>query len=328
LSKPRVLVTASTVSELAQRLLREGGLEPVFMTDRVDEAALRAALEQQRPAAVLLRGSPPFTAGVIESARGLRVIAKHGAGVDSVDIAAATRCGVAVMVTGGANADAVAEHALALMLALSRDLVRYDREIRGGAWRHLSELRRDFRERTVGIVGYGQIGERTARLAAACGAPVLVHTRSKLALPSGMRLEPDLDRLMASADIVSLHCPLTPQTRGLIGAARIARMKPEALLINTARGPVVDEAALVEALRAGRIAGAGLDTYASEPPGANHPLYALPNVILTPHIAAATTGAMVRMGTIAAANITAWLRGEVHDPRNFLNPEVPPQPRG
>lgn len=322
---PRVLVTASTVSGLAQRLLREGGLEPVFMTDRVDEAALRAALQQHRPVAVLLRGSPPFTAGVIESASGLKIIAKHGAGVDSVDIAAATRCGVAVMVTGGANADAVAEHALALMLALARDLPRYDREIRRGEWRHLSELRRDFRERIVGIVGYGQIGERTARLAAACGAAVVVHTRSNVALPAGMRPEPDLGRLLETVDILSLHCPLTAETRGLIGAAQLARMKPDALLINTARGPVVDEAALVEALQAGRIAGAGLDTYACEPPGPDHPLYALSNVILTPHIAAATTGAMVRMGTIAAANINAWLRGEVHDPRNFLNPEVRPQ---
>jgi D-3-phosphoglycerate dehydrogenase len=324
LGKPPVLVTASTVSELAQRLLREGGLEPVFMSDRVDEAALREALARHRPPAVLLRGSPPFTAGVIESAPGLRIIAKHGAGVDSVDIAAATRCGVAVMVAGGANADAVAEHALALMLALARDLPRYDRATRRGEWRQLSELRRDFRGRVVGIVGYGQIGARTAGLAAACGAVVVVHTRSNPALPAGMRLERDLDRLLETADIVSLHCPLTAQTRGLIGVARLARMKPDALLINTARGPVVDEAALVEALQAGRIAGAGLDTFAAEPPGPGHPLYALPNVILTPHVAAATTGAMARMATIAAANITAWLRGEVHDPRNFLNPEVPP----
>ena len=327
MSKLQVLVTASTVSGLAQRLLREGGLEPVFMADCVDEAALHEALQRHRPVAVLLRGSPPFTARVIEAARGLRIIAKHGAGVDSVDIAAATRCGIAVMVTGGANADAVAEHALALMLALTRDLPRYDREIRGGAWRHLGELQRDFRERCVGILGYGQIGERTARLAAACGAPVVVHTRSNVVLPGGMRPEPNLDRLLETVDILSLHCPLTAQTRGLIGAPQLARMKPEALIINTARGPVVDEAALVEALKSGRIAGAGLDTYADEPPGAGHPLYALPNVILTPHIAAATTGAMVKMGTIAAANITGWLRGEVHDPRNFINPEVLPQAR-
>lgn len=323
-SKPLVLVTASTVSDLAQRLLREGGLEPVFMEDRVTEPALREALARHRPVAVLMRSSPPFNAGVIESAKGLKIIAKHGAGVDSVDIAAATRCGIAVMVTSGANANAVAEHSLALMLALSRDLARYDRETRKGQWRNLDALQRDFSARTVGIIGYGQIGERTAKLAAACGAPVIVHSRSAKNLPEGMRLEPDLNRLLETADIVSLHCPLTPQTRGLIGAAQFARMKPDALLINTARGPVVDETALVAALKEGRIAGAGLDTMTTEPPGPDHPLYALPNVILTPHIAAVTTDAIVRMGTIAAANITAWLRGEVHDPRNFLNPEVRP----
>ena len=131
-----------------------------------------------------------------------------------------------------------------------------------------------------------------------------------------------LDRLLEQADIVSLHCPLTDATRGLIGAAQLARMKPDALLINTARGPVVDEAAVVEALRSGKLAGAGLDTFAVEPPDPANPLFALPNVIVTPHIAAATTGAMVRMGTIAANNILSWLRGEVYDSRNFLNPQV------
>jgi D-3-phosphoglycerate dehydrogenase len=174
----------------------------------------------------------------------------------------------------------------------------------------------------VGIVGYGQIGERTAKLAQACGAAVVVHTRSAVTLPQGMVLETGFDRLLESVDILSLHCPLTEKTRGMIGAAQFARMKPGALLINTARGPVVDEPALVAALRSGHLAGAGLDTYAVEPPDPANPLFALPQVIVTPHIAAATTDAMVRMGTIAANNINSWLRGEVYDPRNFLNPQV------
>ncbi len=185
MSKPLVLVTASTVSDLAQKLLRDGGLELAFMPDKVDEAAMIEALARHKPAALLLRGSPPLNATVLASAQGLKIIAKHGAGVDSVDIAAATRQGIAVMVTGGANADAVAEHTLALMLALTRELPRFDREARGGGWRNLHQFVRDFRTRTVGIVGYGQIGERAARLAQSCGATVVIHTRSKVAPPAG-----------------------------------------------------------------------------------------------------------------------------------------------
>lgn len=322
MSKPVILVTAATVSDLAQNLLREGGAEIEFMPGAIDEARLIEALSTGRVAAVLLRGSPPLTARVFDAARGLRIVAKHGAGVDSVDIAAATRNGVAVMVAGGANADAVAEHALAMMLTLVRELPRFDRETRQGAWRDLNYFTRDFRERTVGIVGFGQIGERTARLAQACGAQVRVHTRTAFKLPDGMARETELDGLLERADIVSLHCPLSEKTRGLIGAAQFARMKPGAILINTARGPVVDEPALVAALSSGRLAAAGLDTFAVEPPDPANPLFALPNVIVTPHIAAATTHAMVRMGTIAANNIISWLSGQVHDPANLLNPEV------
>lgn len=327
MNKPMVLVTAATVSDLAQSLLREGGIDIVFMPGKIDEAALIAAFAHQPVSALLLRGSPPLTDRVLAAAPDLKIIAKHGAGIDSVDIAAATRRGIAVMVANGANADAVAEHALTLMLSLARELPRFDRDVRSGAWRDLNQFTRDFSARTVGIVGYGQIGERTARLAQACGAQVVIHTRSAIVPPAGMTYEPDLDRLLETVDIVSLHCPLTDQTRGLIGAAQLARMKPGALLINTARGPVIDEAALVDALKSGRLAGAALDTFAVEPPDPANPLFALPNVIVTPHIAAATTGAMVRMGTIAANNIICWLRGEVYDARNFLNPGVAPRGR-
>ncbi len=322
MNRPKVLVTASTVSDLAQNLLREGGADIVFMPGQIDEEALIAAFACDEIAAILLRGSPLLNERVLSVAPHLKIIAKHGAGVDSVDIAAATRRGIAVMVANGANADAVAEHALALMLSLARELPRFDRDVRSGAWRDLNQYTRDFSARTVGIVGYGQIGERTARLVQACGAQVVIHTRSAITPPTGMSYEPDLNRLLETVDIVSLHCPLTDKTRGMIGAAELARMKPGALLINTARGPVVDEAALVVALRSGRLAGAALDTYAVEPPDPAHPLFALPNVMVTPHIAAATTGAMARMGTIAANNILCWLRGEVHDARNFLNPGV------
>ncbi len=322
MSKSIVLVTAATVSDLAQDLLRAGGFELAFMPDAIDEEAMIAALSPRNVQAVLLRGSPPLTDRVFAAAHGLKIIAKHGAGVDSVDMASATRRGIAVMVAGGANADAVAEHALAMMLSLARELPRFDRETRQGAWRNLNYFARDFRVRCVGIVGYGQIGERTAKLVQACGAQVVIHTRSKITQPPGMALEPDLNRLLERVDILSLHCPLTEKTRGLIGAAQLAKMKPDALLINTARGPIIDEPALVAALQSGKLAGAGLDTFAVEPVDAANPLFMLPNMLVTPHIAAATTDAMVRMGTIGANNIISYLRGEIYDKRNFLNPAV------
>lgn len=322
MAKPKVLVTAAKLSELAQNLLREGGVDLMFMNDPVNEDALIAALAKPDVVALLLRGSPPLTDRVFAAAPGLKLIAKHGAGVDSVDMASATRRGIAVMVAGGANADAVAEHALAMMLSLARELPRFDRDVRQGAWRNFDYYVRDFRTLTVGIVGYGQIGERTARLARACGANVIINTRSEITQPTGMMVEPDLGRLLERVDILSLHCPLSEKTRGMIGAAQLARMKPGAFLINTSRGQVIDEPALVDALKSGRLAGAGLDTFAIEPVDPANPLLALPNVLITPHIAAMTTDAMVRMGTIAANNIISYLRGEVYDRRNFLNPEV------
>jgi D-3-phosphoglycerate dehydrogenase len=322
MSNPIVLVTSSAVAEEALKILRDAGAEIVFMTGAVTEAAMLSQFARRRITAAVLRGPAPFTAAVLAAAKHLKIISKYGAGVDSVDIEAATVRGIALMVTNGANADAVAEHALALMLCLTRELPKFDREIRKGVWKDPAYLVRDFRDRTVGIVGYGHIGRRTARLASACGARVVIYSRSRVEPPQGMEREENLERLLGCVDILSLHCPLTDKTRGMIGEKQLQLMKPGALLINTARGKLIDEAALVAALKSGRLAGAGLDTFAVEPPDPANPLFSLPSVICTPHIAPSTTGAAALMGTIAANNIVSYLRGEIYDARNFLNPEV------
>lgn len=319
--KPIVLVTAAAASKELQALLQDAGMEVVFMRGEVDEASLLTEFSRQRIAAVILRGPAPFTEAVFERAKDLRIISKYGAGIDSVDLASATAHGVAVMVTEGANAGAVAEHALALMLALARELPRFDRELRQGIWKDPHHVVRDFSARTIGIIGYGQIGQRTAQLAVACGATVVVHSRTRIALPPEMDWEPTLERLLGRADIVSLHCPLTDETRGLIGERQFALMKPGAILINTARGKLVDEPALVAALKSGRLAAAGLDTFATEPPDPAGSLLSLPNVLCTPHVAAYTTDAGALMGTICARNIISYLRGEVYDRGNFINAE-------
>lgn len=322
MAKPVVLVTGTHISQAAQQPLREAGMEVAFTTGQPDERAMIEAFAEHRPVAVILRGPAPFTPAVFEAAKGLRIISKNGAGIDSVDVASATAHGVAVMVTEGANADAVAEHSLALMLALSRELPRYERLIRGGGWKDQGYQVRDFRERTVGIIGYGQIGTRTARLAQACGAEVVVHSRRRVEPLHGMEWADTLDRLLERADIVSLHCPLTESTTGMIGARELAAMKAGSLIVNTSRGRLIDEPALIAALQRGHLAGAGLDVYSREPPDPKNPLFSMTNVIVTPHVASSTTGAARQMGAIGARNILHYLRGEVYDERNFVNPQV------
>lgn len=226
MSKPVVLVTSTTVSEQAQKLLRDAGAEVHFMENPTDEKSLVSAFSRRKIDAALLRGPAPFTPAVFAAAKDLKIISKNGAGIDSVDLESATAHGVAVMVTNGANADAVAEHSLALMLSLVRELPRFDRELRKGVWKDLNYMVRDFRVRTVGIVGYGQIGQRTARLAAACGARVVIYSRTRAQPPQGMEWEESLDRLLGRVDILSLHCPLTEQTRGMIGEKQLRLMKP------------------------------------------------------------------------------------------------------
>lgn len=317
-----VLVTGKTLCDPAQQLLRDAGCVLDFMGHPVTEAEMLEAFAAKPYVASILRGPAPYTPRVLDAAKALRIISKHGAGVDSVDIDHATSRGIAVMVAGGANADAVAEHALAMMLSLCRELPKYDASFRQGVWKDQNYAVRDFKGRTVGIVGYGHIGRRTARLAAACGAHVLVLSRRRLDLPAGMAQAEDLAALLPRVDILSLHCPLTPETRGMIGAKELALMRPGGLLINTARGNVVDEAAVIAALQSGHLAGAGLDTFAKEPPDRANPLFGMPQVIVTPHIASATTDASIQMGVIAAENIVSYLHGAVYDAGNFLNPGV------
>lgn len=300
------------------QVLRDAGLAVTLAPEPASEAQFIAALAEVRPVAVLMRGNPPMTRAVMEAAPQLKIVAKHGAGVDSVDLAAAAQRGIAVMTAGAANADAVAELSLALMLSLARELPSLDRGTKAGGWQRPHHPGREFRGRTVGIVGYGQIGRRVARLATAFGANVIVHSRSAIVDAGGSQVEPHLDALLRRTDILSLHCPLTPQTRGMIGRAQLEALPAGALLINTARGALVDEDALVEALRSGHLAGAGLDTFATEPPDPGHPLLKLDNVICTPHIAGATREALLRVGTIAATNIVRHLRGEAPDPANRI----------
>jgi phosphoglycerate dehydrogenase-like enzyme len=244
----------------------------------------------------------PLSGEELRSAPRLRLVHKFGVGINTIDVDAATACGIAVANMPGANAASVAEGTVLLMLAVLRRLLPLDRATRQGrGWPTdpaLGEHCRDIGGCTVGLVGYGSVAQRVAGMVSAMGARVL-HTSTGDDGRPGWRPLPDL---LAEADVVSLHVPLTEATEGLIDRAGLQRMKPEAVLINTSRGQVVDEPALAEALTGGRLAGAGLDVFAVEPVGTDNPLLGLDNVVLTPHVSWYTADTMRRYLTAAVDN--------------------------
>lgn len=278
----------------------------------VDEADRDTFAHEMRDAAVLLHVLERVTAEVIDAAPALRLIQKIGVGVNTIDLDAAASHGIAICNMPGTNARAVAELTLALMLGALRRTAYFDPLMRRGeGWSPALENFDGLGEiagRTVGLVGYGDVARLLAPVLTAMGARVLyTATEPK---PDASAEWRDFDTLLAEADIVSLHLPLTAETEKLIDAGAIARMKPCALLVNTARGGLVDEAALVEALRTGRLRAAGLDVVTVEPAPADNPLFALPNVLLTPHVAWLTPETLDRSMSIAFENCRRLRDGE------------------
>jgi D-3-phosphoglycerate dehydrogenase len=265
----------------------------------------------------------PIPPAFFENNGPLRAAIRHGAGVDMIPYDAATGAGVLIANVPGANASTVAEHVFMVTLALLRRFRSVDRDLRGRGWlagRAHSDLGHDLGGRTLGIVGMGNIGKAIFRIARhGFGLDVVAHTRSAASVPEGARYLP-LDELLAAADVVVLCCPLTPQTTGLMSRERIVAMKPGALLVNVSRGPVVDDEALIEALQSGRLLGAALDVFTTQPLSPDHPYLNLDNVIVTPHMAGITDESMMRMGVGAAAEATRILDGGL--PVNLRNPEA------
>ncbi|MGE5619593.1 MAG: hydroxyacid dehydrogenase [Sphingomonadaceae bacterium] len=274
---------------------------------------------------VLVRVAP-VNREVIAAATRLKVIGKHGVGTDNIDIPAATERGIAVCNTPEANSEGVASLAFAMMLALSRKLLGCDAFVRqGGNWKGKERFTgSELLGKTLSIVGTGRIGSRLAQMCqAAFDMKVYAYdpyVSAEAMAARGITKVETVDELMPIADFVSIHSPLTPATRGIVSTKQFGLMKKTAFLINAARGPVVDEAALIAALQSGEIAGAGLDVFEDEPPAADNPLLKMENVILAPHIGGGTDESMERMATHAAADILAVLRGE--RPKYLMNREV------
>jgi D-3-phosphoglycerate dehydrogenase len=263
-------------------------------------------------------------AGVIEASDRLKVITKHGTGTDNIDRESADRANVPVMITPTANYESVAEHALGLLLAIGRGVVYLDDRMRQGNWDKSTFKGKELYGKTLGIVGYGRIGQRLAELVQPMAMNILVFDPFLKALKDATEatLVRELEHLLKVADFVSLCCPLTPQTSNLIGALQFKTMKNSAFLVNTARGGVVDEAALETALANGEIAGAALDTFAQEPPEKVSSFARFDNVILTPHIGGVSQESFERMGMQAVKNVLDVLESRPLDPACVLDATV------
>lgn len=318
----RILVTAARLEPPGPDMLREAGCAVDYLPRDGDRAAMEALLAAHPYDGVISR-AVPISAAAMASCPTLRVISRPAVGHDIIDIAAATARGIPVLTAVGANAQSVAEFAAGLMLAAARDIPRHDRLTQAGGWER-SPLGVELQGRGLGLVGYGRIARAFARIALGIGMRVAawsphLHLAGEIA---PVRRAPDLPALLAQAEVLSLHAPLTAETRGLIGAAELALLPRGAILVNTGRGGLIEEAALAEALRSGHLRAAALDVRAEEPPPVEDPLRGLPNLILTPHVAATTAAARARTARIAVAQMLDVLQGRPVAPGACVNPQA------
>ena len=308
----------------AVKMLEGQGCRCVFGNGNGRLATISEELRRSQADGLIVRKGA-ITKEVLERANRLKAVCKHGVGVDNIDIDAATRLNIPVMITPFANYESVAEHALALILAMLKQIPRQDRTVRAGHWDKKVYQGEDLGGKTLGLIGYGRVGRRLAELLVPFAVqrvvydpliPAEKHRDGRLVFVQ------KLGELLSVADIVSLHCPLTSKTKGMIDRNCFRSMKKTAYIVNTARGAIINEKDLLDALANNVIAGAALDTLESEPPDPDNPLLKMENVTVTCHIGGVTTEAFRRMGMEAAKNILCALHGEPIDPACLVNPVV------
>jgi D-3-phosphoglycerate dehydrogenase len=317
-ARKKVLVTdvAWPTVDVERGVLAAAGVELVLAPSGDPAELARLA----RDADAILTCFATVTAEVLEAAPRCRTVARYGVGVDNIDVAAATRLGMVVSTVPVYCVDEVADSALLGILALARRLLPLTRDVAAGRWgRDVPGAGTRLRGKVLGLVGLGVIGSALAARAQALGLEVIAFDLSGRA-PAGGRAVASLDELLEQADVVSLHVPLTERTHHLIGAAELQRMKPTAWLVNTARGPLIDNAALLAALESGAVAGAALDVTDPEPLPADHPLRTRDDVVLTPHTAFSSDGSLIELATRAATNVVDVLQGVT--PATVVNRDV------
>jgi D-3-phosphoglycerate dehydrogenase len=310
----RVLVTDKLAEEGLARLRQEPGIEVVVDTKLAqDSSLLRQALAEAD--GIVIRSGTQLTAQVLEGQSRLKAIVRAGVGVDNIDVATATRRGIVVMNTPGGNTISTAEHTMALLLALARNVAKANDSLKSGKWERTKFTGTQLEGKTLGVIGLGRVGLAVAKRAQGFGLTVLgfdPFLAADKALEYGVTSVARLDDLWGRCDFISLHTPLTAETRNLIGARELALMKPTVRLINCARGGLIDEAALKGALDSGKAAGAAIDVFENEPPPADHPLLGHPLVLVTPHLGASTEEAQVSVAIEAARLLSDFLaRGQI-----------------
>jgi D-3-phosphoglycerate dehydrogenase / 2-oxoglutarate reductase len=324
-NKKKIFVT-QTFSTKARALLTErDDIELIEFPNLITPADFEAMLKQHAPVHGVALGATRFGEPELEASKDMKVVTRIGVGYDAVDVPALSRRKVPLMVAGTANSPSVAEQALFMMLTLAKRAQEMHAMVKQGTWAsRLGQLPFDLYGKSVLIVGFGRIGTRTARRCLAMEMQVLVYDPYKSPADikaAGCEAVGDLDAALPRADFVSIHCPKTPETVGMFNAARLRLMKPTAYLINTARGGLIDEKALHDALVSGKLAGAGLDVFEQEPPPVGQALHSLPNVIMAPHVAGVTVEAVDRMSEQTALNILSALDGAPIR-QNVINPDV------
>lgn len=304
-AKPVVLITAADLAPQALALLTD--YEIVYAGKTPSEEDIVALCRQHDPVAIIVRYSK-VGAAAMDAAPSLRVISKHGSGTDTIDKVAAGERGIKVVAAVGANAAAVAEQALALLLACAKSVVTLDERMHAGFWDKATHKSVELEGRTIGLIGLGAIGLRFARMADAMGMRVLGFDPYAKNLPSHIT-SVDLETIWRESDAISLHCPLTDDNRQLLNAQTLGACRKGVIIVNTARGGLIDEAALLAAIRSGHVACAGLDSFAVEPMTAPHPFHGERRITLSPHIGGVTADAYVKMGMAAAKNALEVLEG-------------------
>lgn len=305
MSVPALIVTGSDLAAQALDLLQGFNLVYAGKTPQPDD--LIQLCKQHDPVAIIVRYGA-VGAAVMDAAPSLRVISKHGSGTDTIDKDAAKARGIEVRAAVGANAAAVAEQALALTLACTKSIVKLNARMHAGHWDKATHKSIELNGKTVGIVGLGAIGRKFARMAHAMDMQVLGFDPYASDLPEYITTVP-LETIWKASDVISFHCPLTPENKGMVNAQTLAACKPGVILVNTARGGLIDEAALLAAIQSGQVGMAGLDSFAVEPFAAPHIFQGEERILLSPHIGGVTSDAYVNMGVGAAKNVLAVLNG-------------------
>ena len=316
----RVLVTHLRLAEEAVKMLHDNDVDVLFTAPYTPEDELVKKAAEWQVDAMIVRQCT-ITAPVIAASKKLRVIAKHGVGVDNIDIKSAFEHGIPVVRGVGSNSRAVAELAITLAVALFKELPKLDASMKHGEWIKPNFIGKDIQGSVLGLVGFGSIGQEVAKLGLALGFRVIAHDpHGKSAINAfDPAISRSLDALLSEADIVSLHCPLTQETREMISAPQLARMKQGSVLINTARGGLINETDVCAALHSGHLGGAGLDSFTQEPANPESALWLAPNLIASPHVAGVTHGATRTMAVMAAQQVIDILNGGEPIPRNLVS---------